>query len=161
MSDDVLDGSDVVAVLSERIESRFGMGIDELKAAVEADPAAHPEASEVVKWHGLLVDSQAVLERAQDDLVAVLDTQAVEVDDRTMYFAHRVDAAVTTRDGRAGVVQWLLDPDAPGKEGLAAERLARINRGARTGPAVPTSAPSRPAFTTTPGRAARTGRATR
>ncbi|MGV9790867.1 hypothetical protein [Streptomyces sp. NPDC003435] len=161
MSDDVPDDGDVVALLTERIEARFGMGLDELKAALAANPAAHPEATEVVKRHGLLVDSQAALERAEDDLVAVLDTHVVEVDDRTMYFADRVNEAVTTRDGRALVVRWLLDSDAPGKQGLAAERLARINRGSRTGPAMQTSAPSRPAFTTTPGRAARAGRGAR
>ncbi|MFB8126804.1 hypothetical protein ACFVG1_12015 [Streptomyces bacillaris] len=146
MSDDIPDGTeDVVGVLTERIETRFGMGMDQLRAAVALKPTANPDAAEVVKWHGLLVDSQAVLDRAEDDLLAALETQPSEVDDPTMDLAQRVNAAVTARDGRALVVRWLVDPDAPGKKDLAAERLAHLNRGVRKGPAVPTSAPRRPA----------------
>lgn len=146
---------DVVGVLTEQIEARFAMSMAELKAAVAVAPAANAEATGVVKWHGLLVESQAALERAEDALLAALETQPSEVDDPTMDLAHRVNAAVAARDGRAMVVRWLLDPAAPGKQGLAAERLARFSRGARTGPAVPTSAPVRPA--TTPAPAARGG----
>ncbi|MDQ1012101.1 hypothetical protein QFZ82_006586 [Streptomyces sp. V4I23] len=147
MSDDIPDGTeDAVGVLTERIEAHFDMGMDQLRAAVALEPAANPDATEVVKWHGLLVDSQSVLDRAEDDLLAALETQPGEVDDPTMGLAQRVNAAVTARDGRALVVRWLLDPEAPGKKGLAAERLARLNRGARKGPAVPTSAPHRPAL---------------
>jgi hypothetical protein len=135
------DAEDVVGVLTERIEARFAMDMDQLKAAVAASPTANPDATDVVKWHGLLVEAQSVLESAEDDLLAALDTQPNEVDDPTMDLAHRVNAAVATRDGRALVVRWLLDPDAPGQKGLAAERLAR--RRPRTGPAVPTSAPHR------------------
>ncbi|WP_326812317.1 hypothetical protein OIE62_07495 [Streptomyces scopuliridis] len=160
MSDDISDGSeDVVGVLTERIEAHFGMGIDELKAAVAAAPTANPDASDVVKWHGLLVNSQTVLDRAEDDLLAALETQPSEVDDPTMGLAQRVNAAVTARDGRALVVRWLLDPDAPGKKDLAAERLARLNRGARNGPAVQTSAPHRPAVEPAPASVRRTRRA--
>ncbi|MEU2131793.1 hypothetical protein [Streptomyces sp. NPDC018352] len=155
MSDDIPDSSDnVVGVLTERIEARFGMSMDQLKAAVAAAPTANSDATDVVKWHGLLVDSQAVLDRAEDDLLASLETQPSEVDDPTMGLAQRVNAAVTVCDGRALVVRWLLDPDAPGKQGLAAERLARLNHGARTGPAVPTSAPHRPALASVPQRGA-------
>ncbi|TQK99015.1 hypothetical protein FB563_4068 [Streptomyces puniciscabiei] len=146
---------DVVGVLTEQIEARFAMSMAELKAAVAVAPAANAEATGVVKWHGLLVESQAALERAEDALLAALETQPSEVDDPTMDLAHRVNAAVAARDGRAMVVRWLLDPAAPGKQGLAAERLARFSRGARTGPAVPTSAPVRPA--TAPAPAARGG----
>ncbi|MFG2564673.1 hypothetical protein ACGFR6_04445 [Streptomyces sp. NPDC048567] len=143
MSDGISDGAeDVVGVLTERIESHFGMGMDELRAAVGADPAANTDATEAVKWHGLLVQAQSVLERAEDDLLAALETQASEVDDPTLGLAHRVNEAVTTRDGRAMVVRWLLDPEAPGKQGLGAERLARLR--SRTGPAVQTSPPRRP-----------------
>jgi hypothetical protein len=156
LPDDIPDGSeDVVGVLTERIESHYGMDMDRLKAAVTADPAANPDATEVVKWHGLLVEAQTVLDRAEDDLLAALEPQPSEVDDPTLDLAHRVKAAVTTRDGRAMVVRWLLDPDAPGKKDLAAERLARLR--SRTGPAVQTSPARRPASAPAP----RAGRAVR
>ncbi|WP_445021183.1 MULTISPECIES: hypothetical protein [unclassified Streptomyces] len=141
MSDGISeDAEDVVGVLTERIEARFDTDIDQLKAAVAAAPTENPDATNVVQWHGLLVEAQSVLDRAEDDLLAALDTQPSEVDDPTMGLAHRVNAAVAVRDGRALVVRWLLDPDAAGKKGLAAERLAR--RLPRSGPAVQTS-PSR------------------
>ncbi|WWR55185.1 hypothetical protein V1460_30340 [Streptomyces sp. SCSIO 30461] len=132
------------------------MGMDELKAAVSAAPHADPEATELVRWHGLLAASEAALDRAEDALVAALETRPSEVDDPTMDLAHRVNAAVATRDGRAMVIRFLLDPNAPGKKGFAAEQLARF--GPRRGPAPQTSAPSRPAtMPTTPqvGRAVR------
>lgn len=160
MPDGISDESeDVVGVLTERIEARFDMGMDQLKAAVTAAPTANPDATDVVKWHGLLVEAQSVLDRAEDELLAALQTQPSEVDDPTMGLAHRVNAAVTARDGRAMVVRWLLDPDAPGKKDLAAQRLARLRP--RTGPAVQTSAPNRPASTAAPAstwRSARTAR---
>ncbi|WP_406359261.1 hypothetical protein OHB56_33055 [Streptomyces sp. NBC_01635] len=134
-----------MGVLTEQIEQRFGMNIGTLKAAVTAAPDANRQATDIVRWHGLLTESQTVLERAEDDLLRALETQPSEVDDPTMDLAHRVNAAVSTRDGRAMVVRWLLDPDAPGKRGPAADRLARLNRSRRQGPAVPTSAPARPA----------------
>ncbi|MCX2969441.1 MULTISPECIES: hypothetical protein [Streptomyces] len=160
MSDDIPDGSeDVVGVLTERIEAHFGMDIAHLKAAVTAEPAANPDATDVVKWHGLLVESQAALDQAEDDLLAALETQPSEIDDPTMDLAHRVNAAVTARDGRAQVVRWLLDPDAPGKKDLAAARLARLRP--RTGPAVQTSAPHRPAGAPASPSVPRAGRAVR
>ncbi|MFJ8954956.1 hypothetical protein ACIRJL_10415 [Streptomyces sp. NPDC102383] len=159
MSDGISDDvEDVVGVLTERIEARFGMGMDELKAAVGAAPIANPDATDVVKWHGLLVQAQSVLDGVEDDLLAALETQPSEVDDSTMGLAHRVNAAVTARDGRAMVVRWLLDPDAPGKRGLAAERLTRLRP--RTGPAVQTSAPQRSAGTPAPASAWRSERPT-
>lgn len=162
------DMDDVMGVITEQIEARFGMSFLELQRAVTAAPHANREATEVVHWHGLLAESQRVLEEAEDNLVAVLETQPIELDDPAMEMAHRVNAAVSARNGRAGVVQWLLDPDAPGKKGLAAERAARFSRGARErpvgnhglaaerlvarlsggarqGPAVQTTMPSRPA----------------
>jgi len=161
LSDGISDESaDVVGVLTEQVEARFGMGIDQLKAAVAAAPAANPDATGIVKWHGLLVDAQVVLERAEDDLLAALQSQPSEVDDPTMGLALRVNAAVTARDGRAMVVRWLLDPDAPGKKDLAAERLARL-RPPRTGPAIQTSAPNRPAGTAAPATAWRSTGAVR
>lgn len=162
MSDGISDGAeDVVGVLTERIEARFGMGMDQLKAAVGAKPTANPDATAFVKWHGLLIQAQSVLDRAEDDLLAALESQPSEVDDPTIGLAHRVNAAVTTRDGRAMVVRWLLDPDAPGKQGLAAERLARLR--SRTGPAVQTTAPRRPAEAPPPAPASawQVGRLTR
>jgi hypothetical protein len=137
---------DVVGVLTEQIEHRFGMSMDDLTAAVVAAPDARPEATEVVKWHGLLLKAQTALERAEDDLLAALEQQPGEVDDPTMALAHRVNAAVTVRDGRAMVVRWLLDPDAPGKQ-----NAARFNRAARRDPAVPTTPPARPAPASTTG----------
>ncbi|CAM5242887.1 hypothetical protein [Streptomyces hirsutus] len=148
------DADDVVGVLTEQIEQRFGMYIGTLKAAVTAAPDANRQATDVVRWHGLLTESQTVLERAEDDLLRALETQPSEVDDPTMDLAHRVNAAISTRDGRAMVVRWLLDPDAPGKRGPAADRLARLNRSRRQGPAVPTSAPARPATAPATGQGA-------
>ncbi|MFT9784688.1 hypothetical protein ACMZ5E_00405 [Streptomyces rhizosphaericola] len=159
MSDDIPDvGEDVVGVLTARIEAHLGMDMDHLKAVVTDDPAANPYVTDVVKWHGLLLDAQAVLDRAEDDLLAALETQPSEVDDPTMDLAHRVNAAVTARDGRALVVRWLLDPDAPGKKDLANERLARLR--SRAGPAVQTSPARRPAGVPAPA-VARAGRALR
>ncbi|MFD6434524.1 hypothetical protein [Streptomyces venezuelae] len=160
MSDGISDDvEDVVGVLTERIEARFAMKMDQLKAAVGSAPDANPEATDVVKWHGLLVQAQSVLDGAEEDLLAALETQPSEVDDPTMGLAHRVNAAVTARDGRAMVVRWLLDPDAPGKKALAAERLARLRP--RTGPAVQTTAPQRPPGTPATASAWRAGRPAR
>ncbi|MEU4486655.1 hypothetical protein AB0H94_17510 [Streptomyces purpurascens] len=153
------DAEDVVGVLTERIEARFAMGMDQLKAAVAAAPTVNPDANDVVKWHGLLVEAQSVLDGAEDDLLSALETQPSEVDDPTMGLAHRVNAAVTARDGRALVVRWLLDPDVPGKQGLAAERLNRLRH--RTGPAGQTSPPHRPAGAPARATVWRTGRAMR
>ncbi|MCZ4102373.1 hypothetical protein [Streptomyces sp. H39-C1] len=159
MSDDISDGSeDVVGVLTEQIAAHFGMDIEQLKAAVALAPTAHPEATEVVKWHGLLIGAQTALDRTQDDLLAALDTQPSEVDDPTLHLAHRVNAAVTARDGRALVVRWLLDPAAPGKKDRAAQRFARPNHAPGIGSAVQTRAPhtpaSAPAAGVRPGRTA-------
>ncbi|WP_413115433.1 hypothetical protein ACK1X7_20120 [Streptomyces sp. CY1] len=160
MSDGTSDeAEDVVDVLTERIEARFATDMDQMKAAVAAAPTANPDATDVVRWHGLLIEAQSDLDRAEDDLLAALETQPSEVDDPTMDLAHRVNAAVTARDGRAMVVRWLLDPDAPGKNDLAAERLARLRH--RTGPALQTSAPHQPAGTPAPTSAWRAGKPVR
>ncbi|MCZ4124189.1 hypothetical protein [Streptomyces sp. H39-S7] len=157
MSDDLFDSTqDVVGVLTDQIEAHFDMDIEQLKAAVAVQPTTSPDATEVVRWHGLLVGAQKVLDRAEDDLLAALETQPSEVDDPTMGLAHRVNAAVTARDGRALVVRWLLDPEAPGKQDPAAQRLGRPNR---AGPAVQTSAALRPATATATASPARTGKA--
>ena len=160
MSDDLSDGAEsVVGMLTEQIEAHFGMGMDQLRAAVGVAPTANPEATEVVAWHARLVSAQSVLDRAEEDLLAELETQPIEFDDRTLGLAQRVTAAVAARDGRALVVWWLLDPDAREKKGLAAEGLARLNSRALKGPAVQTSAPHRPAAASPP--APRTGRSAR
>ncbi|WP_198358339.1 hypothetical protein [Streptomyces fildesensis] len=158
MSDELFDSTqDVVGVLTDQIEAHFDMDIAQLKAAVAVQPTASPDATEVVRWHGLLVGAQSVLDRAEDDLLAALETQPSEVDDPTMGLAHRVNAAVTARDGRALVVRWLLDPGAPGKKDPAAQRPGQLQRADRTGPAVQTSVAPRPA--SAPASAARTGKA--
>ncbi|MCQ9179167.1 hypothetical protein KMT30_08980 [Streptomyces sp. IBSBF 2953] len=151
MSDEISDGTvDVVDVLTEQIEARFGLSMEQLKAAVTAAPAANPDATDIVKWHGLLLESQTVLDRAEHDLLSVLETQPDPLVDRTHALVRRVEAAVLARDGRAQAVRWYLDPTAPGKQGLAAERLARFRATHRV-PAVPTSAPPRPADAPQPG----------
>ena len=158
MFDYTFDSSDeVVGVLTDQIEAHFGMRMDQLKAAVFAVPAANPAATEVVKWHGLLADSQNAVGRAEDALLASLDAPPGEVDDPILGLAYHLNAAVKARDSRAQVVRRLLDPDARGRKGLAAERLARLDRSAHRGPAVQASAPDRPA--TAPASAPRTGRA--
>ncbi|CAL9584609.1 hypothetical protein SUDANB106_05116 [Streptomyces sp. enrichment culture] len=149
MSDEV---DDVASVVTEQIEHRFGMGIGTLKAAVAAAPDARREATEVVRWHSLLTESQAAVERAEDDLLRALETQPGEVDDLTMDLAHQVNAAVSARDGRALVVRWLLDPDAPGKQSPTADWPVGRGRSAHQGPAVPTSPPARPATAPATGR---------
>ncbi|AUH40507.1 hypothetical protein [Streptomyces sp. CMB-StM0423] len=150
MSDDIPENADhVVSVLTERIEAQFDMGMGKLKAAVAARPDANPQATSVVKWHGLLIESQEVLDRAEDDLLAALGTQPGEVDDQTTDLAQFVNAAVTARDGRALVVRYLLDPDAPGKQTTPR----------RKGPAVQTTAPARPASAPAPTALRAAGRA--
>ncbi|MCX5395615.1 hypothetical protein [Streptomyces sp. NBC_00102] len=153
------DFADVVGVLTERIEARFDMKVAQLTTAVAAAPTANPDATDIVKWYDLLVEAQGLVERAEEDLLAALQTQPSEIDDPAMDLAHRVNSAVTTRDGRAMVVRWLLEAGTPGQKDLAAERLARLR--SRTGPAVQTSAPQRPAATTAPTSAWRPARATR
>lgn len=153
MSDGIFDDTnDIVGLLTERIEAQFGMTVDQLKKAVAAAPAANPDASSVVTWYGLLVEAQTELDDAENDLLAALETQPSEVDDPTMRLAGRVNRAVTLRDGRALVVRWILDPNAPGREDPAAARWAAIR--ARTGPALQTSAPPRPAASPAPGTGA-------
>jgi hypothetical protein len=149
---DGVSGGDVVGVLTAQIETRFGMSIDQLRAAVAAAPTANPTASDVVKWHGQLLEAQAVLDRAEHDLLTVLQHPHPDAAGPSRDLVSRVEAAVSSRDGRALVVRWLLDSTAPGQRDMAAERLAR-SRGARwNGPAVPTTAPPRSATAPQPGR---------
>ncbi|MFE4058920.1 hypothetical protein ACFXP3_21945 [Streptomyces sp. NPDC059096] len=160
MSEDISDGTeDVVGVLTTRIEAHFGMSMDQLKAVV-ASPTAHRDASAFVAWHTLLVHSQTVLDRAEADLLAALETQPGEgVDDPTMALVRRVEAAVTVRDQWAVAVRRILAPHALAPHALAPHALAphalgpdearaesSTLAGVQPGPAVPTTpAPAPPA----------------
>ncbi|MYS66495.1 hypothetical protein GTW66_21485 [Streptomyces sp. SID5473] len=135
-------------VFTRRIEERFGMGLSALRRAVAAAPHASPEAVEAVRWHGLLATAQSALERAEDALVAVLDTSPTPADlvedhERVMLFASRVNEALGIRDGRATVLRFLLDPDTPGTHGPAAWRGA-VAAHRRGNPALPTTTPTVP-----------------
>ncbi|MFB7270747.1 hypothetical protein [Streptomyces sp. NPDC056244] len=147
---------DVMTVITEQIEKRFGMGLPELRRAVAAAPDANSAATEVVYWHGLLSEAQTVLERAEDELVTVLHTRQGELDDPAMDLAHQVNTAVAVRDGRAVVITYLLDPDSPGKQNPGASRGPAPAAGHR--PALRTSPPARPATTTASAPARRAGR---
>lgn len=133
---------DVVGVLTEQIERRYSMGMADLKMAVAAAPEANSEATSLVRWIGLLTESQDVLGQAEDDLLAALETQPSEVDDPTVGLAQRVNDAVATRDTRAMVIRWLLDPTAVSDQDHNAERRAMYIQAGRRGPAVPTSSPA-------------------
>ncbi|MCE7081706.1 hypothetical protein [Streptomyces sp. ST2-7A] len=145
------DGTDdVVDVLTEQIERRFDMSMDELRAAVAAAPEAHGEATELVRWHALLTEAQTAVDTAENDLLRAMETQTDTIDDPTMEIAQRANNAVFARDGRAMVVRWLLDPDAPGKRGPTAEQRPRPGLDRRRGPTPTTPAPPGPTTATTP-----------
>ncbi|MFD9715822.1 hypothetical protein [Streptomyces sp. NPDC059076] len=127
---------EVMGVLAARIEERFEMSLPALRRAVMVAPHASPTATETVRWYSLLATAQEAVERAEDALVTVLMNEAPgELDDPAMELAHRVNAAVGIRDGRAMVVRLLLDPQVPGNRSPAARR----------GPTPTTTAPARPA----------------
>lgn len=140
----MLDASeDVMGVITEGIEDRFQMPLADLRRAVQAAPQANPEATTVVHWYGLLAETQQALDTAEDALVDALGTQPSDVlDDPVMELAHQVNAAVASRDGRAMVVKYLLDPNAPGKRGPGVWRGASPS--ARRAPALPTAPPTLP-----------------
>ncbi|WP_329558853.1 hypothetical protein OG711_07820 [Streptomyces uncialis] len=138
------ESDDVMGVLKDRIEERFQMTLPALRRAVAAAPHASAEAVEAVRWYGLLTTAQEALQRAEDALVTVLMAEpGGELDDPAMEVAHRVNAAVDLRDGRAMVLRFLLDPDAPGKHGPGAWRGS--TPAPRRGPAPNTTVPARPA----------------
>ncbi|MFJ2296822.1 hypothetical protein ACIOG7_34980 [Streptomyces sp. NPDC087894] len=142
---------DVMSVLTERIEDRFQMPIADLRRAVEAAPQANPEATTLVHWQGLLTETQQALDTAEDALVEALGTQPADVlDDPVMELAHQVNSAVASRDGRAMVVNYLLDPNAPGKRGPGTWRGA--SPATRRAPALPTSPPTLPSARNTTAR---------
>ncbi|MFF3556175.1 hypothetical protein ACFYXL_22535 [Streptomyces tsukubensis] len=137
---------DVMRVLTGQVEERFGMSVTSLRRAVAFAPHVSPAAVEVVRWHGLLTTAQSALERAEDALVGVLDTvpgDLAEDHDRIMSFATRVNEAVDLRDGRASVLRFLLDPDAPATYGPAAWRGA-VPAHRQGKPALPTTTSALP-----------------
>ncbi|MFE9407399.1 hypothetical protein ACFYN0_01140 [Streptomyces sp. NPDC006704] len=135
------DAEDVMGVITQQIEARFHMPVDDLRRAVTAAPQANTEATSVVHWYGLLTEAQGALNTAEDALVTALGTVPGELDDPAMELAHQVNAAVGVRDGRAMVVKYLLDPNAPGKRGPGAWRGSpAVSRG----PALPTTPPRLP-----------------
>ena len=141
---------DVMGVVAQRIEDRFQMPLADLHRAVQAAPQANPDATGVVHWYGLLAETQDALDTAEDALVAALGTQPGELDDAVMELAHQVNAAVAARDGRVMVVDFLLDPLAPGKRGPGVWRGAVP--AARRAPALTTSAPALPSTHGIPAR---------
>ncbi|WP_406401938.1 hypothetical protein [Streptomyces uncialis] len=137
------DSDDVMGVLATRIEERFRMSLPALRRAVAVAPHASPDAAEAVRWYGLLATAQESLDRAEDALVAVLMAEAPgELDDPAMEAAQRVNTGVDVRDGRAMVLRFLLDPDAPGRRGPGVWRGSAP--AARRGQAPTTSIPARP-----------------
>ncbi|WP_406439062.1 hypothetical protein OHB14_51615 [Streptomyces sp. NBC_01613] len=141
---------DVMGVVTERIEDRFQMPLADLRQAVKAAPQANPDATSVVHWYGLLAETQDALDAAEDALVEALGTQPGELDDAVMELAHQVNAAVTVRDGRVMVVNFLLDPHAAGKRAPGAWRGGAP--AARRAPALPTAAPALPGARAVPAR---------
>ncbi|WP_411150605.1 hypothetical protein [Streptomyces sp. A30] len=154
------DADDVLGVLTEQIQSRFQMPIAELRRAVVAAPQAHPEATTIVRWHGLLTEAQQVLNRAEDALAQALahhvdtvpDGEFVELPEHVMRLADSVNIAHTVREGRAMTVRHLLDPQAIGNRSPGAWRGTAPT--ARRGPALPTTAPSVPDTAQAPVRGA-------
>ncbi|GLV88722.1 hypothetical protein Slala04_01760 [Streptomyces lavendulae subsp. lavendulae] len=143
-----LESDDVVGVITRQIEARYGMTTDELRAAVMAAPGADPGTTTILRWYGHLTDAQEALTRAEDALVEELGSTPGELDDPAMALAHQVNAAVAVRDGRAMVVRYLLDGNAPGNR---AAWSARTNGLA---PALRTTPVARPAATAVPVRGA-------
>jgi hypothetical protein len=113
----VADGvEDVLEVIGRQIEERFQLSLPELGATIAAAPEDNAEARDVLYWYGLLAASQSALERSENELLAALGATPDQLSDDQMDLAHRVNAAVGSRDGRAMVVRHLLDPNAPGKQ---------------------------------------------
>ncbi|PZT68334.1 hypothetical protein DN402_09020 [Streptomyces sp. SW4] len=132
------DADDVMGVITQQIETRFQMPLADLRRAVAAAPHASNDATVVVKWYGMLAEAQEVLEKAEDALVAALDSAPGDVlDDPVMELAHQVNAAVAVRDGRAMVVRHYTDPNSPGRRGPGAWRGAET--ASRRGPALQTA----------------------
>ncbi|MFE0055328.1 hypothetical protein [Streptomyces sp. NPDC059003] len=143
------DADDVMGVITQQIEARFQMPLADLRRAVAAAPHANNDATVVVKWYGMLTEAQEVLEKAEDALVAALDSAPGEVlDESVMALAHQVNAAVAVRDGRAMVVRHYTDPNSLGRRGpgawRGAEAAPRRSPALQTAPAPNTPTPSVP-----------------
>ncbi len=104
-----------MGIAAQGIEDRFHMPVAELRRRVAANPRADSEERLLIHWYDMLAQAQIVVEEAEDALVSALSSRAGVIDDPVMELAHRLNAAVGARDGRALVVTYLLDPDAPGK----------------------------------------------
>jgi hypothetical protein len=138
-----VDADGVLEVLAAEVRERFGHSLGDLRTLTAAQPDLTPGASEVLRWFDQVTEAQKFLEDAENALVDVLVTGDTEpLTDDQMVLAATVDAAVTVRDGRALVVRFLLNPDAPGKQDGAARGEAL---GVRRPPALTTSMPPRPA----------------
>ncbi|MEU9748357.1 hypothetical protein [Streptomyces niveus] len=147
------DGSDdVLGVITEQIETRFGMSFTALRGAVEKSPDANPQATQVVYWHGLLSQAQTALDNVEDDLLAVLDTEPGPLGDPVLDRAQRVNAAVAVRDGRALIITHLLEPHTTGHQDTD------VSAARRRGPALRTSQPAPAPASATPVPARGVGR---
>ncbi|MEW1794675.1 hypothetical protein [Streptomyces niveus] len=139
------DGSDdVLGVITEQIETRFGVSFTALRGAVEKSPDANPQATQLVYWHGMLSQAQTALERAEDDLLAVLDTEPGPLGDPVMNLAQRVNTAVAVRDGRALIVTHLLEPHTTVVRGTGTSAARRRGPALRTSQPASVSVPAAP-----------------
>jgi len=138
-----VDADGVLEVLAAEVRERFGHSLEDLRTLAAAQPEQVPGASEVLRWFDQVTEAQQFLEDAESALVDVLATAGTDsLTEDQMDLARTVDAAVTVRDGRALVVRFLLDPDAPGKQSGASRGEAL---GVRRPPALTTGMPPRPA----------------
>lgn len=138
-----VDADGVLEVLAAEIRERFGHSLENLRTLEATQPDRVPGASEVLRWFDQVTEAQLFLEDAENALVDVLVTaESAPLTEDQMVLAATVDAAVTVRDGRALVVRFLLNPDAPGKKNAAVKGEAL---GVRRPPALTTSMPPRPA----------------
>jgi hypothetical protein len=142
---------DVVEVLAAEVRERFGYSLDDLRIVAATQPDKVPGAVEVLRWYDQLTEAQQFLQVAEDALVDVLlAAGGGPLTEDQMDLARTVDAAVTVRDGRALVVAFLLNPDAPGKragavsgEALGVRRPPALTASLPPRPAAPVSAPAR------------------
>lgn len=133
----------VVEVVAAEVRERFGCNVEELRRVAAAQPGRVPGAEEVLRWFDQLTEAQQFLEDAEDALAGMLLVAGDgPLTEDQMDVARTVDAAVTVRDGRALVVRFLLDPDAPGKHTGSARGEAL---GVRRPPALTAGVVSRPA----------------
>ncbi|MFE4632266.1 hypothetical protein ACFRJ1_02650 [Streptomyces sp. NPDC056773] len=139
-----MSSDDVMGVLTQHIEAAFQQPLDDLRRVATATGRVHP-ATEVLHWYGLTAEAQAVVDRAENTLLAAIGPAPGELTPAQMAIAHQVNTAVAARDGRAMVLRHLLDPNA--------RQVWRGQRPqARIATQIPTALPPRPPANT--GRAA-------